>query len=198
MAALSVIVPTCGRLTVARTVAATAAQLSRDDELLVCSDGGDPVVENLCRLWAGRGHRVRYLQESRPGSVFGNAQRDHAIASAVGSHLVFVDDDDVHELGALELIRRAVDAQPRAVHVFRARWGAGHHACGTVLWREPVWREQNLGTPMVIVPRTSSLPAWMDFNDRGVVSDYGWLTAALGMRRLVWHEQVIATVRPTS
>lgn len=194
---LSIVMPTCGRRSLAAAVESVTSQLEPGDELIVIGDRLLRDAEAVAaRADAHTDGKVVYSEWSAADSVFGNAQRDFGIGFALGSHLCFLDDDDVYVDGALTLIRRVTAELRDAVLVFRARWGAGHHAAGTVLWKDTVWREQNVATPMVVVPKRPGLPRWMDFNHRGVVSDFGWLTAAAAGAPMAWLPEVIATVRP--
>lgn len=195
---VTVVMPTLGRSTLRRAVSSVVDQLEDDDELIVV---GDAAVDH--RAWdvvAGfQPARVLYVEARRPGSVFGNAQRDFGMELAAGrtSHLMFLDDDDVWEHGALDKVRWAVGDSLQHAHLFRCMWGPGHHAHGTVLWADPQVREGNVGTPMVVLPNRAYERSWWDFNRRGVVSDFGFLSAAIGeCAGEVFHEPVIATVRP--
>lgn len=190
---LSVIVPTCGRETLAATLACCVGQLEPGDEVIVVGDGDQPGARRLCEALKG----VRYLERAMQGSRFGNAQRDHGMRAATGSHLLFIDDDDCHEPDAFVRIRARLAEYPERAHIFRARWGPGHHAHGVVLWKVPAVVSQNIATPMVVLPNRRYLTSWMAHNAAGIVSDYGFLSHALAeLGEPVWHSQVIAIVRP--
>ena len=196
MVALSVITPTCGRDSLSAAVASIVDQLAPTDELVLVGDGEQTYARGLARVAREMTvARIVYLEAKDAVSQFGNAQRDAGLRVARGSHVGFLDDDDVYQPGALAAFRDAATSAPAAVHVFRAEWGPGHHAGGTVLWQEPVFRLANVGTPMVVYPR-DRLPAWMRFNRHGTVSDFGWMQEAAHGREIVWHEQLVATVRP--
>lgn len=199
----SVIVPTTGRPSLWRTLASVVDQLEDDDELIVVADTRDAetpgrVLETIddftpCPLV--------YLEAAQPASRFGNAQRDAGMAIASGSHLLFLDDDDIHVPGSLDIVRRELvksEMDWNDAHVFRARWGLGHHAAGAVLWATPEVREQNVGTPMVCLPNRDYQHSWMDGNSLGTVSDFAFLASAIGECGWPpsWHADVIATVRP--
>lgn len=94
MTRFSVIVPTCGRDTLVRTLASIAHQLGEGDEILVLK---------------------------RTDSVYGNSSRDTMIGKATGDYLLFMDDDDVFTPDAFQVIRAACDRNPYAVHMFRMR-----------------------------------------------------------------------------
>jgi glycosyltransferase involved in cell wall biosynthesis len=91
----SVIVPTCGRRTLAATLDSVAEQLEPGDELLVRSSTDD---------------------------VFGHATRQALMERAGGTHLLFIDDDDQLARGALEAMRRVAQDDPRRVAIFRMRF----------------------------------------------------------------------------
>lgn len=196
MATLTVITPTVGRDSLRDTAASLVPQLRPGDEWILVSDGAQPFVQAI-------GRQARTLTPARivladvrhSTSQFGNAQRDLALGVAKGSHLCFLDDDDVWEPGARDHFAAAADQQPGAVHVFRARWGDGHHWHG-ILWKEQVFEQGNVGTPMVCYPNQRPLPKWMSWNHAGAVSDFGWMRAALGAHEIVWHREIVATVRP--
>jgi glycosyltransferase involved in cell wall biosynthesis len=200
MATLTVITPTKGRPSLSATIASVTPQLEHGDELIVVADlahGPHPYARGLCRLAQdGCRGKVVYAELAVEGSQYGNAQRDFGLKLAGGSHLAFLDDDDVWTDDAGALIHEAIDLQPHYVHVFKAEWGPGHHAHGTILWKEPHFVEGQIGTPMVVWPRHHAMPRWMDSNERGVVSDFGWMSAALGATRIGWHPRIVATVRP--
>lgn len=193
---LSVITPTCGRSSLRATAASVLPQLRSGDEWILVGDGDQPYARTISvKARELTPAKVVYIEAAHATSQFGNAQRDVAVRIAKGTHLCFLDDDDIWNPGAGDHFRSAATEQPDAVHVFKATWGPGHHWHGT-LWREPVFMESNVGTPMVCIPNRPSLPLWMAWNRLGIVSDFAWLQAAVGGRRIDWHCQNIATVRP--
>lgn len=140
--------------------------------------------------------RFAFAWTHEPASVYGNAQRDMALSLVRTSHVCFLDDDDVYEPGALALFREWAHDAPEAVHVGSAEWGPGHHAHGTVLWKTREFVEGNIAPLMCVFPFTPTMPRWMAHNSKGVVSDFGWMREAAEGREIVWHGQIVATVRP--
>ena len=200
MASISVITPTIGRATLAQTAASVLPQLVPEDEWIVVADGdreqaasifGSAFISDLVG-----GARFTWAYEERPDSRFGNAQRDRALTLVRTSHVCFLDDDDRYEPGALALFRQWAHDAPEAVHVGSAEWGPGHYAHGTVLWKTREFVEGNVGTCMVCYPFTPDMPRWMAHNSKGVTSDFGWMREAAEGREIVWHGQIVATVRP--
>ena len=193
---VTVVMPTVGRPSLERAIASVVDQLEDSDELLVIGDGERPVAADVVAGFQPA--PVTYVECLRPGSVFGNAQRDFGMQLAYGrsSHLMFLDDDDVYVHGGFDVVRRELEFNPNSAHIFRARWGPRHHAFGVELWQDQVVREQNIATPMVVLPNRYYDCSWWQFNARGVVSDFGFLAAALGQCSVAWHTDVIAVVRP--
>ncbi len=158
----SIIVATCGRPTLTRTLESLAPQLEHGDEILVIRNDDAP---------------------------WGHATRDEAMGRAKGSHLWFMDDDDMAADFALTEIRLTVAEQPDAVHVFRMKHG------DLILWKDPVVRVGNVGTPMMVVPnQPGKLGGW------GVVyeADGHFIIDTLLLRgdAPVFHEQIVALIRP--
>lgn len=196
---LMVVCPTRGLSSLTATIASVVDQLEDDDRLIVVCDSinGNPVCARAI-VSDFQPANIDYLEYGVPGSRFGNGQRDRGLAFAAGrsSHVALLDDDDEWTFGALDRIRERVGDDTSHAHVFRAEWGTGHHWHGT-LWAEPVFRVGNVGTPMLVLPNRPYARSWMDSNDAGIVSDFGWMSAAVGeCDGIRWHSDVIATVRP--
>jgi glycosyltransferase involved in cell wall biosynthesis len=97
-ATFTVIVPTSGRPTLARTLDSIAEQLEPGDEVIV--------------------------SYNRDGD-YGMAARDAAMARARGSHFLFMDDDDQFARGAFRTIRRFAREHPGRIGIFRMRFDHG-------------------------------------------------------------------------
>lgn len=115
--------------------------------------------------------------------------RTEGIRQATGTHLAFLDDDDVFTPGAIEIMRSAACDVPTIFRMDDPTWG--------VLWRDPVLRYANVGTPMFLIPNDQDrLGVWAPFeNDRG--GDYTFVTGCVEkMGAPVWREEVVCVVRP--
>jgi glycosyltransferase involved in cell wall biosynthesis len=169
---ISVIVPTGNRSTLRRTIRSCRWA----DEVIVVFDASLPP-------WSPRGCVV--LAEG-PTRNWGNAQRNRGIASATGTHLAFMDDDDVYTWRAGARIRAAVSASPERVHVF----GMRHR--DSVMPARAVEVEQ-IGTPMFVVP-AHPVGSWTT----RYAADFDFITETLRLRGdvPVFHEHVIASIRP--
>ncbi len=158
----SIIVATSGRDTLTRTLVSLAPQLEHGDELLVIRNNNAP---------------------------WGHATRDEAQTRAKGSHLWFMDDDDIATDLALAEIRVAVTKNMDAVHVFRMKQG------DLILWKQPTVRVGNVGTPMMVIPNTrGKLGRWGTRYE----ADGHFLLETLALRGddPVFHEQIVALIRP--
>lgn len=197
---LSVVVPTIGRATLKRTLLSLRPQLCPGDEVVVIADG--PSARAVAREATCTLGLPLVLADTPPTHCWGNAQRDLGMRLARGTHLLFIDDDDEYEPGALDAVRCGISRNPKAAHIFRMRFGPGHPAGQTtpptVLWRDQVLRAQNIGTPMVVLPnRPELLPAWTDGDAGDFFSDFLFLRRAIPrFGAPVWNEDVIAVVRP--
>ncbi len=97
---LSILVPTVGRASLSATLASITGQLHPGDECIVQrDDSGD----------------------------WGATARNKMMAGAQGSHLLFMDDDDVYLPDGLAVVRRALQRDPDRPHLFRMRRGAPCH-----------------------------------------------------------------------
>ncbi len=151
----SIIIPTIMRDSLVATLDSIGrAVVCQGDEALIVVDaahqnGYAPAGFNdaVAAIVAG-GVRVRILQPSDARGGWGGPARNRGVALARGSHLLFIDDDDVYEPGALDTIRTWVTDAPEAMHVWRMRARGGG-----VLWSKPMLRVGNIGTPMFCVPR---------------------------------------------
>lgn len=105
---VSVVIPTLTAAgTLDRQLSALSRQVtSRRFELLVADNGGDPGVAELAARYRRRGMDVRVVPASaRRGSYYA---RNKASAQARGELLLFLDADDVADLGWLEALALAL------------------------------------------------------------------------------------------
>lgn len=173
---LSIVVPTKGRPTLARALESVAGQLGEGDEMLV-----------KCRT-----------------TRWGNATRDELVPKATGSHLWWLDDDDMAAPDALDTIRRHVSEDPGTIHVFRMRYeNERKPGWPIVLWQAPEFRLCNVGGPMCVVPNVrEALGEWahdLTYTEAGpgACGDWHFLsrTCELLDRDPVFHEEIVARIR---
>jgi len=95
---LSVLVASCARPTLQRTMNSILPQLTDHDQLLVDVNRDCP---------------------------WGHAARNRMMAAAAGDCLLFMDDDDAYVPGALDVVRDRFAADPDRLHLFRMRYPSG-------------------------------------------------------------------------
>jgi glycosyltransferase involved in cell wall biosynthesis len=167
----SIIIPTFGRPTICNTIVSLRGQLRPGDEIIVEVD--EPPTGN-----------------------WGAVPRDRGIARATGSHLLFMDDDDVYTSDALFLIRDRVALLPDALHMFQALW-MNQGAAGQEKHNKHEFSGGQCPTPTIIVPRAVA-PKWTPIGGN-VHQDleYAKLCAQATYPHIPqWHDIVIAKVRP--
>src|SRR5919198_110045 len=169
---LSIIVATHGRKTLKRTLRSIARQLQPGDEVFViCDDSGDA----------------------------GDTARMSAMPRAVGTHLAFVDDDDVYVNDALEKFRRFAREHPGRIGIFKMK-----HPVGTTHWREgePTLRYANVSTQTFLVPNVpGKLGRWVESpgrpGGRSYAGDYVFITETVAMQgEPIFVDEVTVYARP--
>lgn len=196
---ISVIVPTLNRPTLERTLRSALHQMDQGDEIIVVADGHFPGAHDLVtRLANETGHRMLYTPTS-PTHDSGGRQRDAGISVAKGTHLSFMDDDDMYTRNALDIIRHAIGVAPSTPHIFRMKHGSQHSYLPRVLlWGTMDLVGGNVGTPMFVTPNLPGfMPKWTDTPPP--FHDYSFIQRTVhGLFRgqVVWHPEVIALIRP--
>jgi glycosyltransferase involved in cell wall biosynthesis len=158
-----VIIPTIGRRSLRHALESVQSQLRPGDELLVdCNDDGD----------------------------MGSAARNRLVAKATGSHLVFLDDDDVFAEGALDRMRAFGEAHPGRIGLFRMR-----RMAGDLVWDEPVFAYGCAGSPTMVVPNVPGKVGTWTQTEQG--NDWNFLeeTVRLQGSEPVFVDDVVAHIR---
>lgn len=186
---LSIIIPTCGRASLKRTLWSLVGQIADGDQVLVIGDGAQPQAETICRAFSTL--NLRYV-DGVETHCFGNRQRQAGMALATGDYLLFLDDDDVYVPGALQVVREAAAQWPDCPMLFRFI-----DKNGAVLWRDPVVREGNVSTVQIVFPnRPEWLGAWGDRYE----GDYDFIRSTLdrwpgGDQAVAWRPNILADCR---
>jgi len=186
----SIIVPTCGRPSLYATLASViAAGVRPSDQVIVVADGRQLEAQMIVSAMKDR-LPLKYL-ETEPTNDSGNHQRNHGMDYATGSHLLFLDDDDVYVNGALTIIRKAVIQNPVRVHLFKMR-GLAKRLFYDVLWTEKVVRMGNIGTPMACIPDVAAPHRW----GKNYWADFGFIQSAVAAtgNEPVWVDEVVAHI----
>jgi glycosyltransferase involved in cell wall biosynthesis len=164
VATFSVIVGTAGRKTLARTLRSITSQLEPGDELFVLrDDSGDA----------------------------GDTPRNQTMHRAAGSHLLFMDDDDVYLPDAFAKMRRFADDNPGRIGIFRMEYTTGPKR-----WRVPELKNRNVSTQNFLVPNVpGKLGVW---EHRGTVhGDYTFIDETARLQGdPIFVDEVTVRVRP--
>lgn len=180
---ITVVIPTLGRASLERTL----ASCEDADEIIVILDTARGCTELPCELPS---HALCVKGEF--GVTGGHAGRVHGIGLAHGTHLAFMDDDDVYRPGAFDLMRATACDLPV---IFRM----DHYSHG-ILWRDPEIRFGNVSTQMYLVPNEPEyLGSWTPhvpgLPEPG--GDYTFIReTAERMGGVLWSTEVTAVLRP--
>jgi glycosyltransferase involved in cell wall biosynthesis len=189
---LSVIIPTCGRETLVRTLQSLIpAGLRSYDEVLVVGDGSQPAVGPIVL----RFHPLLDLRyfEHGPTRMVGHAQRQYGMSQATGTHLLSIDDDDVYLPGAISAVHEAIRKNPDRVLLFREESRTPRHPWG-IIWKDRQIRQGNVGTRCVVAPNVHGrLGTWGNRYE----GDYDFIRSTVDLypdrdAGVVWVDRVIA------
>jgi len=191
---ISLVIPTIGRPTLARTLASVRRQTwFAGDEVLLLLDGPQPVAAELWEQFGLPGRCVELPRSSPPdwGHTPRNVALDRVLSRA--AYLMALDDDDELTTGAVATVRAALTAIPGRPHLFRMD-GPRHG----LLWADREIRLGNVGTPMFIAPNDPSRLGRYTPRHGG---DCDFIRDTVGRfppESLVWREEVICLVRPSA
>jgi glycosyltransferase involved in cell wall biosynthesis len=163
---ISIITPTVGRSSLARTAQSVIRQLGDSDQWIVVSDGPSDAAKSIVEAFSDS--RVIY-RESTGTQRWGNHERDIGIEKASGARLVFVDDDDELTDDAIAIVKRAHVQNPSRPLMCRMHVLPNER----ILWERTAVASGNVGTPMFcpLLDR-SRMPKWSDASVHNYGSDY--------------------------
>lgn len=99
-----------------RTIQSVLAQTRRPLEMIVVDDGS---TDDSAARAEAFGPPVRVIRQANQGE---SVARNRALAEARGSHVLFLDADDLLEPAALEHLTTAVSGRPEAVALMGCSW----------------------------------------------------------------------------
>lgn len=144
MATFSILLATAGRGTIMRTLRSLLPQLEPGDEVMILrDDSGDA----------------------------GDTPRNRAMPRAAGTHLLFMDDDDVYTPGALARMRRFADENPGRIGIFKLEYVVGNRR-----WVDPELRFKNVSTQTFLVPNVPGKLGRWERQGR-IAGDFVFITA---------------------
>lgn len=91
-----------------------------DIEILLGDDASRPPVADICRSYAARDTRIRYIRRAQNGGV--SAMRNQMIAAAKGRFITFVDGDDAVPTGYASCLCRALTGDAKNLDILMFQW----------------------------------------------------------------------------
>lgn len=202
---LTVIVPTCGRDTLERTIQSVRTQRDENNnyygpstvELLVVGDTFDGTfdeslerVPSLCAKY-----NAKYVGYDGGTHCFGHPQRNYGQSVAGGSWLIWLQDDDIYAEGAFRaLLKKAKINGNMHGHwgVILGRtitWQAG------VVWKQKILAEGNIDADCIAVP---NVPERLGKWNHRYNGDFDFIreTCMNWDRQVLWFKEIIAIGRP--
>ncbi len=198
---VSVIIPTQGRPTIARTLASIRSQIQKDEavEIVIVQDRYEPDrpgrnydsfidlrVQQLAEEF-----RARVVQHDAGHNCWGHCQINHGISQATGDYVSFMDDDDIFAPGAFDAIGRGIALCPRSPLLFQF-----HTHWGEVLWDRPVAQQGRIGGHCLVTPRNERYLGKWSCRYEG---DYDFIESTLKLyppSAVAWIPRLIAIARP--
>jgi glycosyltransferase involved in cell wall biosynthesis len=123
---------------------------------------------------------------------FGNTVRNEWMSKCTGTHIAFLDDDDMYTPDAIEaMVSLAHEEVPS---IFRMNHMEG------ILWRDKRFMFSNFGTPCLVVPNVpEQLGTWKAFTEYGRGGDWMFIEETVkNMGGPHWCDHVVALIRPHS
>lgn len=176
-----------------RCIESIKHQLGPDDEVLIIGDtfhGDLPGVQSLVESY---GSNFRYLPYDAGHSCWGHCQLSWAMTQARGDYWHANDDDDVYLPGAAEMMRKAAEAWPGKLLLFRFI-----SQFGTIYWEEVGKVERNsIGGHCIVAPL---IPSKMGTYACVYSGDYDYIQQTVakfgGANQAIWIDNLICRARP--
>jgi hypothetical protein len=199
---LSIIVPTVGRPSLARTLRSLTSQPPGEltwEAVLVGDTHAGTWSEQLpfARRLAQTDSRFVYTEWDGGEHAWGHPQRNIGSGYARGRYLAWLGDDDLYVRGAFDAIHRALDGYEHDPRVFLFRWIAP--------WKQVLWHTAgylgdepgHIDAECIVCPNDwTKLGTWTSRYQgdwdmiRSTVNNFG------GLERVIWQPEVIAQAQP--
>lgn len=164
MSTFTIIVPSSGRDTLGRTLASISSQMRVGDEI-ICAVNND--------------------------GEYGAKSIDRAQERALGTHLLYCDDDDVFVPGGLDAVRAWADEHPGTIGIFRRTF-----PIGGAQWDVPALVQGNIQRMCLCIPNVAGkLPRWEGTWTEALIPEQA---AELQGAEIVFVDRIIGLARPES
>lgn len=180
---VSILVATLGRPTLERTLISITSQLRHGDQVIVI--GATQAIGDLAAK-----HGCSFVM-AKPGRDWGATERAIGITHATGDYVAFLDDDDVYLPGARDAMEAAMTDHFGQPTIFRMQIAK----TGELLWRQPVAKMGNMGTPMMFLPNSARTKSGKWGRRYGNDFEF-WTSMQWPAESIHWSDQVIASIRP--
>jgi len=180
---LSIVIPTIGRVTLARTLESIKNQRLIDgDQVVVVGDGDKPRAMDIWNEFELPGV-CEMVPLNRPNNkIF--PPRNRGVELATADFIGFMDDDDYYTPGAFDMIRTGIAKSPFKAHMFKERLPNG-----TVVPDGTDIERSNFGQPCFLVPN-HDVPKWVE----NVNDARRFTVAAEKVYGFMWHQDLIAII----
>lgn len=186
---LTIVIPTVGRPGLESTLRSIRLQGVSGIEVLVVEDtlsGIHPVVQLLAQKYG-----ATYLAHAGDDHCWGHPQRNAGQAAATGRWLAWMADDDIYLPGALNMIRRTVEAVDPQPVLFRIQM----NQYGCLIWsNERYLQVGNIDAECIVTPNDPDrLGRW----EMAYTGDFDFIKQTVELHgRCYWDEAIIALTRP--
>lgn len=194
-ATLSIVIPTIGRPSLFEALESIVRNgATNADEVIIVGDGPQPAADQLVTTFSRVsvfGPSIQYFEHG-PHRQIGGPQRNFGMSKATGTHMIFIDDDDIYVNDALREIRAMINAQPTAVLLFKEESKVPRHSWG-VVWKDREIRKGNVGTQMVVAP---NIPGRIGKWGTSYANDYDFVRSTVDLHPMkdagvMWVDRVI-------
>jgi hypothetical protein len=192
---ISIVIPTTWRNSL---VDAVLSAYHREVQTIVVIDG-DAMAVNPKMIGKFAHAHPLIASTGKRNDDYGATARNVGVQLAEGEYVMFLDDDDVYLPWALDkVLERIGESQKDEVLVFSMKYASTKDVVerlrGTVLWKDEVLRQSEVGTPMLAIPLYMALKTrWHP----GYGHDHQYARELGQIAKFRWFRDVIVEVRHT-